>query len=327
MYPGLTTGQYILPGMSPKRTKTKTSIELGQHIKTAREAKKWDQVELAEKLGISKSAVNMWEAGTNVPDQRRQPDLCKLLGLDPIMVAALASGREWSPPELRASDHQDGFSRFAAEIVRRAGVLHLSAKALATEAGVPVALVISIFEGEEVETTERDAARLARALGCTIADLRGEQLPRRVRLGMVSITEVSVNAPSGYSGDPNAIIAHENPDLIMGEHTMPEASFREAYGVSASRIKIIAVKGTSMVPDLWPGQRVMVDIEDHAPSPPGVFVVWDGVGLVLKYVEVVHNSDPVRVRLLSKNPIFGPYECLLDEAHINGRVIGLWAKM
>lgn len=148
--------------------------------------------------------------------------------------------------------------------------------------------------------------------------------------GQVSVMELDVYAPSGDGGDGdagNAITANEEAGAIVGVHTMPAASFREAYGFSPQRIRIIPVKGNSMAPDLWPGQRVMVDIEDKAPSPPGVFVIWDGMALVLKYVEVIANSDPLRVRISSKNPAFQPYERVLGEAHINGRVVGVWARM
>jgi len=68
------------------------SIELGKRIKAAREAKGWDQVELGRKFGVTKSAVNQWESGKNVPDQRKQSRLAQLLDLDPEMVRALAAG-------------------------------------------------------------------------------------------------------------------------------------------------------------------------------------------------------------------------------------------
>lgn len=81
-----------------------------------------------------------------------------------------------------------------------------------------------------------------------------------------------------------------------------------------------------MEPRLWAGQCVMVDIEDKIPSPPGIFVVWDGLGLVIKRVEVMPGSDPLRVRIMSANPAYQPYERTLDEAHINGRVVGTWSR-
>lgn len=169
-----------------------------------------------------------------------------------------------------------------------------------------------------------------RALAGTTPTDSQSQPSRRPRSSgdTVEIVELEVHASAGMGIDGDAaIMANEDAGAIVGVHTMPAASFREAYGVSANRIKIIPVKGNSMEPKLWPGQRVMVDVEDKTPSPPGIFVVWDGLALVLKYVEVVANSEPLRVRISSANQAFLPYERTLGEAYINGRVIGVWARM
>jgi hypothetical protein len=40
---------------------------------------------------------------------------------------------------------------------------------------------------------------------------------------------------------------------------------------------------------------VLVDLGRRAPTPPGVFVLYDGMGLVAKRVEHIPNSDPPRV--------------------------------
>jgi phage repressor protein C with HTH and peptisase S24 domain len=95
----------------------------------------------------------------------------------------------------------------------------------------------------------------------------------------------------------------------------------------ARSLRIIRAIGESMSPEIPPGTRVVVDTEDRAPSPPGIFVVFDGMGLVLKRVEYVMFSDPAKIRLSSVNPAYPPYECALDEKTIKGRVIGRWAWM
>jgi len=87
---------------------------------------------------------------------------------------------------------------------------------------------------------------------------------------------------------------------------------------------VITVYGDSMEPTLAPGTRVMVDTEDRIPSPPGIFVVYDGLGLVVKRVEHRPQSSPPAVRLISDNPRYDSYECPLEEARIQGRVIGRW---
>ncbi len=79
------------------------SRELGRHIRAAREAKGWDQVALGRQFGVTKSAVNQWESGKNVPDQKKQYRLAQLLDLDPDMVRALATGEPWPRAPEQAS--------------------------------------------------------------------------------------------------------------------------------------------------------------------------------------------------------------------------------
>jgi len=219
------------------------------------------------------------------------------------------------------------------QIERRMTALKLNAKSLSKKAGLNDTAVRDILEGRSRNPRHDTLQKIAKALGCTAADLTGEkqrQAPvERMQSGdTVEIAELEVHAGSGMGidGDGTLMASDENV-AIVGVHTMPTASFREAYGISSGRIRILAVKGNSMEPKLWPGQRVMVDIEDKTPSPPGIFVVWDGLALVLKYVEVMPNSDPLKVRISSANKDFLAYERNLEEAYINGRVIGVWARM
>ena len=78
---------------------------------------------------------------------------------------------------------------------------------------------------------------------------------------------------------------------------------------------------------VFPGDRVIIDTADRRPSPPGPFAVFDGIGLVVKLVEVVPQTDPVRLRLSSRNPSYQPYEVIEGEAHIIGRVRGRISAM
>jgi hypothetical protein len=51
-------------------------------------------------------------------------------------------------------------------------------------------------------------------------------------------------------------------------------------------------------------------------------VLWDGLGMVVKRVEFMAYSEPPTVRIISDNVVYRPYERLLGEAYIQGRVIG-----
>jgi len=63
---------------------------LGDAIRAGRKAKGLTQEQLGEQFSISKSAVNMWESGKNVPDLRKLGRLIQLLDLDPAVATGLA---------------------------------------------------------------------------------------------------------------------------------------------------------------------------------------------------------------------------------------------
>jgi fused signal recognition particle receptor len=65
---------------------------------------------------------------------------------------------------------------------------------------------------------------------------------------------------------------------------------------------------------------VLVDTSRRMPTPPGIFVLHDGMGLVAKRLEHIPNSDPPQVRIVSDNLHYSPYERLVDEMNIVGRI-------
>jgi phage repressor protein C with HTH and peptisase S24 domain len=113
-------------------------------------------------------------------------------------------------------------------------------------------------------------------------------------------------------------------DAPVGEWQLPLAMLQGQTSAPISALRIITVYGDSMEPELPAGAKVIVDTADVRPTPPGIFVVHDGMGLVLKRVEHIHRSDPPRVRLISDNPRYTTYEVTAEEAQLQGRVIGSW---
>ena len=86
----------------------------------------------------------------------------------------------------------------------------------------------------------------------------------------------------------------------------------------ARGLSIVEVIGDSMEPKLLPGDRIAVDHSDTNPTPPGIFALWDGFGLVVKHVQRVHGTN--KVLLVSENAVYPPYEVLIDEIKIIGRI-------
>jgi transcriptional regulator with XRE-family HTH domain len=136
---------------------------------------------------------------------------------------------------------------------------------------------------------------------------------------IIRIEEMDVRAGAGAG----AGLASQ-AENVVDTWQIPTAIIRAYSTAPANELRIITVMGDSMEPALQPGQRILVDTGDKKPSPPGIFVVWDGLGLVVKRVQMLPHSDPVRVKITSDNPKYDPYERTLDEAYIQGRVIGQW---
>ena len=68
----------------------------------------------------------------------------------------------------------------------------------------------------------------------------------------------------------------------------------------------------------------MVDTSRRVPAPPGIFVIWDGKGIVAKRVEHVPHSEPTRIINKSLNPEYQTYERDAEDVNIIGRVV--WAS-
>ena len=113
-------------------------------------------------------------------------------------------------------------------------------------------------------------------------------------------------------------------EVEVGRWIMPWELTRVAALAGVERVRIVAVVGDSMVPTFHPTDRILVDTSDRTPSPPGIFVLWDGLGLVVKRIEYVAHSAPAMLGIASDNARYAPYERSLAEVQIQGRVIGKW---
>jgi len=98
------------------------------------------------------------------------------------------------------------------------------------------------------------------------------------------------------------------------------AWIRDELGSAPENLRILHVEGDSMEPTLLDGDVVLVDLTRRAPTPPGVFVLFDGIGLVAKRIEHLPSSDPPTLRILSDNPRYSTYERTAEEVNVVGRL-------
>lgn len=159
--------------------------------------------------------------------------------------------------------------------------------------------------------------------------LQGE-LPIRRRKAATEernlIREIDIRAGMGGGGVPAAemreIIGRSTyaADAIRGHWSFPDY-FMATMGFEAKHIDIIECEGESMTPDLWPGDRCVIDRRRRGPSPDGVYAIWDGFGVVVKAIQLIPNSEPVSIQVISKNSDYSPYTRTLDEVAIIGKVV------
>ena len=136
-------------------------------------------------------------------------------------------------------------------------------------------------------------------------------------------------------GEEDAFVAIPSVEVTAsmggGRITADEVENGEPYHFKSSwlthrlradpaNLRIMHVEGDSMMPTLHDGDVVLVDLARALPTPPGIFVLFDGIGLVAKRLEHIPNSDPPRVRVISDNTFYTPYERTADEIKIIGRV-------
>lgn len=108
---------------------------------------------------------------------------------------------------------------------------------------------------------------------------------------------------------------------------VPTDFAKSTLRVRSADARLIEVIGDSMEPTMRTGDRVLIDLSMTSPSPPGVFAIYDGYGLVVKRIEIVLNSSPAMLRIMSDNDKHETVLVPLDKTMIIGRVAWLGRQM
>lgn len=148
------------------------------------------------------------------------------------------------------------------------------------------------------------------------------------------VPEIDVRAGMGSAGGESLLVYKEDgnggmveTDAIAAMWELPPDYLHRELRVRKGAARIIEVQGDSMEPTLLTGDRVMVHLQDRIPSPPGIFAVWDGFGVVVKRLEIIPNSDPPCIVLASDNQKHRTYERAADEVNVIGRVVWFARRM
>lgn len=192
-----------------------------------------------------------------------------------------------------------------------------------------------VYRGTPKVLSEDDRAALAEHLGCEPDELKHKKVPRRKPRAKAPPRETVVRTtpaagpPAGYYAIPEIDVrASAGPGALNDglEETkdtwyFPDPVIRHEFRSQPADLRMITIDGDSMDPLLSSGDRILIDTSQRIPVPPGIFVIWDGMGLVAKRIEHVPHSDPPKVIIKSVNPDYDTYERDAEEVHITGRVV------
>lgn len=227
-------------------------------------------------------------------------------------------------------------SSVARELERRMALLGLTQKALSRNAGVGDTYVRDILKGKSRNPGGEKLERVASILGCTARDLLfpagGQTVAREARSTYIATPdqpEITVELnPPGYVAVPYISLRAGMggcgyvEDRLLGRPKFFEEEFvRGALRASPSDLRVIEVEGQSMEPMLQNGDMVLVDTRKTSIIEPGIFVLFDGDGVVCKWAERAHEATEPMVRIKSENPRFSPYEVPAEQVQIIGRVV------
>ncbi len=112
----------------------------------------------------------------------------------------------------------------------------------------------------------------------------------------------------------------DNPTSEDG-WVMPASVLAQRTRGKPENIRIFTVQERAMAPELLPGETVLVDLSDVTPSPPGIFVVADGLGHIIRRCAHVPQSNPPQIRITAVDAQYESHTTDLARAGIVGRVI------
>lgn len=211
---------------------------------------------------------------------------------------------------------------------------HITLEDLSEASGISYSH-LSRIESHDRGLSLENAVKIARVLGCEVQDISSEFSDEDVAVASKLAPPAATSASKDRGDVPNLTI-HAGMGIgrleqIEGAESgfVPEqyregfwtfpASVRERFG-HISSTHALPVLGDSMEPTLRDGAVVFVDTTHTVPSPPDLYAVDYGDGLMVKRIQLVPKSRKVRVISDNKDQ-YETYELDREDLHVFGRVV------
>jgi len=206
--------------------------------------------------------------------------------------------------------------RLKAEMKKRG----ISSVELAKRADVKTSFIYDVISGKSGNPSTVKLARVAESLDISLGSLVGidDESAHNTAIdplasdeNYVAVSRITVDSSDGVG----KVITEQKSEYYY----FRKSWISEHLQADASNLRMLHISGDSMEPTLQHNDIVLVDTSRKIPSPPGVFVLFDGMGITGKRLEYV--GDQKMVRIISDNPQYSTYERSIEDTFIIGRVV------
>ncbi len=216
-------------------------------------------------------------------------------------------------------DHNPIGQRLKLEMRKRG----MSSVDLASKADVKTSFLYDVISGKSANPSSIKLARVAESLGINLSYLAGTSdsptegyqftLPADTA-EHIAVARVSVAIEDGM------------PIILSKTYNDESMRFKKDWlqrtcKTNPDNLRLFSVQGDSMAPTILAGDTLLIDSSLKIPSPPGIFLLFDGLALVIKRLESIPQSAARMVKVISDNPRYAPYEASIDESNVVGRVV------
>lgn len=202
----------------------------------------------------------------------------------------------------------------------------VNARELAENAEVGRSFVYDVLSGKSLNPTTHKLSAVANSLGVSMSYLLygeeswgGSKHPKMEQkpTDILSITTLAIeNSTTGAT-----LVTEEREDKPFFFH---RNWVKQKLNANPNDLRVVDVKGDSMSPTLSEGDTVLINLKENTPSPPGIFILFDGFSLVLKRLELQPDGT---VQILSDNLNYAPHTRPLSNINIIGRVVWIGREL
>ena len=202
----------------------------------------------------------------------------------------------------------------------------ISAAELARRSGVLTSFIYDILNGKSSNPSIIKLAHVAESLGVSlpylvhselgnpITNKRGRDIDRDEAI-YISIPHIKLNSSKNIK---KGIVSFKEEDE---PYRFNARWLHDRFDGKTTSLRILTINGDSMEPTICHNDIVIIDTNQKVPSPPSIFIIFDGLGLSAKRLEYVFANDYQRIRVISDNPRYSTYERLVSDVTVVGRVV------